>query len=55
MPVEKAAEAGPVQEQSAGDLPNACFLGTNVNSGTARGLVVNTGTHTLFGAISERV
>jgi Mg2+-importing ATPase len=55
MAVEKAAEAGPAPAQAAGDLPNACFLGTNVTSGTARGLVVNTGTRTVFGAISERL
>ena len=37
------------------ELPNACFLGSNVTSGTARGVVVNTGTRTLFGSISERL
>ena len=55
MAVEKAAEAGPSPDQPAGELPNACFLGTNVTSGTARGVVVNTGTRTVFGAISERL
>ena len=37
------------------ELPNACFFGTSVTSGTGRGLVVNTGTRTVFGAISERL
>ncbi len=55
MAVEKAAEAGPAIAQAAGDLANACFFGSNVTSGTARGLVVNTGTRTLFGAIAERL
>ncbi len=55
MAVEKAAEAGPAADHAAGDLANACFLGSNVTSGTARGIVVNTGTRTLFGAISERL
>ena len=34
---------------------NACFLGTSVTSGTARGVVINTGARTIFGAISERL
>jgi P-type Mg2+ transporter len=55
MPVEKSAASAPSNIQSALELPNACFLGTSVNSGAARGLVVNTGTHTLFGAIAERL
>lgn len=55
MAVEKSAlpPASPVN--SVLELPNACFLGTSVTSGTARGLVVNTGTRTLFGAIAEQM
>ncbi|HXK65887.1 MAG TPA: hypothetical protein PK348_06445 [Spirochaetota bacterium] len=37
------------------ELSNACFQGSNVISGSARGLVVNTGTRTYFGSISERL
>ena len=55
MPVEKTSASAESSIQSAMDLPNACFLGTSVTSGTARGVVVNTGTRTLFGAISERL
>ncbi len=55
MAVEKSAEASPAPGQAAADVANACFLGTNVTSGTARGVVVNTGTRTLFGAIAERL
>jgi Mg2+-importing ATPase len=55
MPVEKSADAGPAQDHATPDLPNACFLGTTVTSGTARGVVVHTGARTLFGAISERL
>ena len=55
MAVEKTAEINLSPGHVAGDLANACFLGSNVTSGTARGLVVNTGTRTLFGAISERL
>ena len=52
MAVEKSAEARPAPDQAVADVANACFLGTNVTSGTARGVVVNTGTRTLFGAIA---
>jgi len=56
MPVEKTSSAfESAVLQSAMDLPNACFLGTSVTSGTARGVVINTGTRTLYGAISERL
>jgi len=55
LPVEKTAEYTGSAIQSALELPNACFLGTSVMSGTARGLVVHTGTRTIFGAISEQL
>jgi Mg2+-importing ATPase len=55
MPVEKSAANAGASPQSAMDLSNACFFGTSVTSGTARGVVVNTGPLTLFGAISERL
>ncbi len=51
MPVEKTAHVGEAQGQSAWELVNACYLGSSVTSGSARGVVVNTGTRTLFGAI----
>ena len=51
MPVEKTAQAGEAQGQSAWELANACYLGSSVTSGSARGVVVNTGTRTLFGSI----
>lgn len=51
-------------EKGAGDLPgdaplakrsNALFQGSHVVSGTARAVVVQTGAHTVFGEIAERV
>ncbi len=53
-PVEKRAVT------SATDVPlvgrkNVLFRGTNVRSGTARGLVVRTGKQTEFGAIAHRL
>ena len=54
MPVEKTAvierDADPTH--SAWELPNACYLGSSVNSGSARAVVVNTGMQTLYGSIS---
>ncbi len=55
MPVEKKADTAATSIQSVMDLPNVCFFGTSVTSGTARGVVVNTGIRTLFGALSERL
>ncbi len=56
LPIEKKAETS--QLASNGfifELQNACFQGTNVLSGSARAVVVNTGTNTYFGSISERL
>mgnify|MGYP001199862723 CR=1 FL=1 len=53
MAVEKSAAAETFHGQNATELANICFYGTNVTSGTAHGLVINTGMRTAFGAISE--
>lgn len=55
MPVEKTVEAKKGSYSSALELPNACFFGTHVVSGTARAVIVHTGRDTIFGAISERI
>ncbi|HAR95368.1 MAG TPA: magnesium-translocating P-type ATPase, partial [Deltaproteobacteria bacterium] len=55
LAVEKTAESEGSPVGSPLELPNACFLGTSVTSGSARGLVINTGSHTIFGGISERL
>ncbi len=55
MAVEKTADTVVSSDTPAADLPNACFLGSTVTSGTARGLVVNTGMRTQFGAIAGRL
>jgi Mg2+-importing ATPase len=54
MPVEKTTTA-PAGMKAALELPNACFQGTNVLSGTARGVVINTGARTYFGAITRKL
>lgn len=55
MPVEKSAIAPPQPPSSALELNNACFFGSFVISGTARGLIINTGRKTLIGAISAKI
>jgi Mg2+-importing ATPase len=54
MPVEKSSAAAP-GVKAALELPNACFQGSNVLSGTARGVVINTGVRTYFGAITRKL
>jgi P-type Mg2+ transporter len=55
MPVEKSAAAWKGTGRSTLELPNACFQGSSVVSGTARGVVVNTGARTYFGGITRRL
>jgi P-type Mg2+ transporter len=55
MPVEKHAEPANVTGRGLIELQNACFQGSNVVSGTARGVVVNTGSRTHFGSIAEKL
>ncbi|HEX2959590.1 MAG TPA: HAD-IC family P-type ATPase [Chitinispirillaceae bacterium] len=51
VPSEKAADTIP-EETSLGDRKNIAFSGTTVASGTARGVVVQTGTTTELGKIN---
>ena len=56
LPVEKLDVCDP--EHLAGsplDLPNICFMGTNVVSGTAIAVVVATGSDTYFGSLARGV
>ena len=55
MPLEKFAAPGETAVTEPLELRNACFQGSTVVSGTARGVVVLTGGHTLLGAISLNV
>jgi Mg2+-importing ATPase len=56
LPVEKRehliTQAG---SKSPLELENICFMGTNVESGNAIAVVVNTGNHTYFGSISKSI
>ncbi|WAL84259.1 magnesium-translocating P-type ATPase [Pandoraea sp. XJJ-1] len=66
LPVEKYDTLGAVAQKSAEttagqgnanllDLSNICFMGTNVVSGTATGVVVATAGDTYFGALATNV
>jgi len=55
MPVEKHAAPAEVTGRGVIELQNACFQGSNVLSGTARAVAVNTGSRTLFGSIAEKL
>jgi Mg2+-importing ATPase len=52
MPVEKSA--APVQDHGGAptDLPNICFMGSNVLSGAATAIVVQCGAGTYFGELA---
>lgn len=55
MPVEKNANPCDLADKGIIELTNACFQGSNVISGTARAVVINTGNRTYFGSISEKL
>jgi len=65
LPVEKYDTLGDVAQKSASevsaenenllDIPNICFMGTNVVSGTALAVVVATGPRTYFGSLAKAI
>jgi len=55
IPVKKKIEALPGSELVPGDQTNMGFSGTYLTQGTARGVVVETGMHTVFGRIADMV
>jgi Mg2+-importing ATPase len=58
LPVEKKADALDSEQTDKCpviELPNICFMGTNVISGTAVAVVVNTGVKTYFGSLSKTI
>ena len=54
MPVEKSA-APSTPPGGAFDLPNVCFMGTNVVSGFAIGVVAGTGPRTAWGRLAHDI
>ena len=55
MPVEKKEMMQSVHDRSVIELDNICFMGTNVQSGSAKLLVVNTGRNTYLGSIGKAI
>jgi Mg2+-importing ATPase len=52
MPVEKSAEPIHGQRDAPTNLPNVCFMGSNVLSGAGTAVVVQTGAGTYFGELA---
>jgi Mg2+-importing ATPase len=52
MPVEKSATPVHNQANAATDLPNICFMGSNVLSGAGTAVVVQSGAGTYFGELA---
>jgi len=55
LPVEKKAAPAPADIQNPLDLPNLCFLGSNVESGAATAVVIHTGGRTYFGSLAASI
>ncbi len=55
LPVEKKAAPASADVQNPLDLPNLCFLGSNVESGSATAVVIHTGDRTYFGSLAARI
>ena len=55
LPVERKAGPAPADGENPLDLPNLCFLGSNVESGSATAVVIHTGAHTYFGSLAASI
>ena len=55
LPVEKKAAQTSADVQNPLDLPNICFLGSNVESGSATAVVIHTGDRTYFGSLAASI
>jgi Mg2+-importing ATPase len=55
LPVEKKAASASIDVQNPLELPNICFLGSNVESGSATAVVVHTGDRTYFGSLATSI
>lgn len=54
LPIEKDGEVVPLDNvKNALELKNICFMGTNVDVGTATAVILSTGTKTYFGSMAE--
>jgi Mg2+-importing ATPase len=55
LPVDKHADAKNKDTDNLFEISNLCFLGSNVVSGIAIGIVINTGSRTHFGMLAKSV
>jgi len=55
LPVEKKAAQASADVQNPLELPNICFLGSNVESGSATAVVIHTGNQTYFGSLAVSI
>ena len=55
LPVEKKAAPASTTVQNPLDLPNICFLGSNVESGSATAVAIHTGNRTYFGSLAASI
>lgn len=55
MPAEKYAHTCEQRFSDLFDIPNVCFMGANVVSGYATGVIVRTGAQTFFGKLADEI
>ena len=55
LPVEKKADPASANAQNPLEFPNICFLGSNVESGSATAVVIHTGGRTYFGSLATSI
>jgi P-type Mg2+ transporter len=55
MPAEKFADASDKSCEGPFELPNLCFMGANVVSGYATGVILRTGRNTFFGQLADEI
>ena len=55
LPVEKKANPASADVQNPLELPDICFLGSDVESGTATAVVIHTGDQTYFGSLATSI
>ncbi len=54
-PVEKKPSVLPASANNPLEFPNICFMGSNVVSGSATAIAINTGKNTYFGSIAHTI
>jgi Mg2+-importing ATPase len=55
MPVDKLEQIPPPEADSPFEFQNICFMGSNVISGSATGVILQTGPSTFFGKLADTV